>query len=308
MHNMPGARPTRRQWKKAKTLPRNFRRVNRIPYRKPTVKRIVKQVLARRVETKLKTYTWASDAHIHGGGLSLDTFDPSLANGFLLPALSSLLTLPQGFTQQTRIGNSITPKGLTVSGLITSMPWQETTNQSLLPFEVHMIMYRSRRDPDHGPPNYLKQLNAGVVGPISGTALNDMAPYNKEGYVILKRRVWRLKPSPAYDLINTTAGQQLEQVNPSFGSTSNKYFHRFKLRIPLPKKLMYQDPGITALPDEELNPPGNMEHVGDFVATAPTNFRASLGFYIVNGDGNALPQNQVRSKVDLKAALYYTDE
>ena len=260
------------------------------PTKKPTVslQARVNQIINKKTETKLRTYTWANDVIISGGGLSL-TGSLQSEYGMILPNLQDLIPLTQGTTQQTRVGNEITPKTLNVKGLIYSQPFDSKTNNSPLPFEVHLILYKYKQDPITNDPIKIKQLNSDATGPINGSALVDMCPWNKDQYVIYKHRIWRLKPNPAYTILTDPgtppALPLIDPINSSFGSQTNRFFERFSLNIPIPKKFTY----------------------GDGLST-PSNFRMGLGMYIINGDGKAVAYNQVRAKVDLRATLYYTDQ
>lgn len=225
-------------------------------------------------------------ANIWGNGLSAGYLFTS-GNGYLIPDLLRTIPVIQGTSNQQRIGNQINVKSLTLRGFLTTTPFSTNFNPTILPFEVHMIVYKRKNDP-LGSPAHIKNYTDNTNGGITGTAANSMLPWNTDNYRILKHRVFRMKPpnhTGTFQNSPTLAPVNVQQA----GSSNNPMFRRFAVNIPVASKFRYNDPDTVS---EQKYP------VNDYV---------SVGFYCISGDGNAFSALSYPAQVYLTATLKYTD-
>lgn len=231
------------------------------------------------MEKKYRSFTLANEAPIKGGGLD------SGSKGFCIPNLYSVMPLQQGTNNQQRVGNDINVKKLNLRGFIKAEMYS-TTNNSSLPFEVHLILYKAKKDPT-GVPNYLKSLQNNTQGPITGQVANDMQPWNHDQYLIKKLRTWKFK-SPPYATHTDIAGTSVTQpgfiFGSEYGSSTNVHFQRFSINVPTPKKLVFKD--------------GSNVVENDWIG---------IGLWVQNGDGASIAATQVRASLYMDGAIYYTD-
>lgn len=256
----------RRKTKKAPTKKRSskYYKRSRVSFEKR-----VKAIAFKTQETKNVTHvltrftnatTGASvdNQTIYGQGLALappaGTSPPIIYRGWVLPNIYDKMPIIQGPSESKRIGNEIYPVSCVMRGFIISNHFDVTTNNNQHPYEVKLIIYKAKKDIT-GNPNFIKQNPAGgnLNTPLDGSIPADMAPYNKDMYTIYKVRTWRFRGP---------ANLQSQGNNGIFGSLSDKQFHRFRIRLPVPKKLQFGD---------------NL--------TVASNHWFSLGFYTIFGDG-----------------------
>lgn len=244
--------------------------------------RVVKSMINRSQETKLKVVNIQTDKEIPGAGLT-DDGSVGYAAGLVDTNLFSTIALAQGVQQEQRVGNKVDNAYLVITGVIRSDPHDDGRNASNLPFEVHMVAYR-RRKSIMNTYDQLKTMPHNTVGPVNHSLINSTYPFNKDSYEILKHRVFKLRPLEA----NISNGDFL--VN---GQTSNApMFRRFKQHLKISKKLLFQD--------------GN---------TVPSNTWVGVAFYVINPDGSILHQPgvshpsayQVRARVTYDASLKFKD-
>lgn len=210
-------------------------------------------------------------------------------NGFLIDNIWNRILIGQGTNNQQRVGNEVCPTSLQLKGFITATDYDRSTNKSLHPFEVHMILYKNKLDSNGSPASIVEDVN-NTMGNITGTAPNSLLTFNRKGYIIHKHRVFRFKPSPYQDptasfvMTDSNVGTGTVPINMTYGSSSNQMFKRFSVNVPMPKTLKFNDG-----------------------SNQPTNTWCSVGFYVVNGDGTALVNTQNRANVYLVGNLRFTD-
>lgn len=242
--------------------------------------RVVKSMINRSQETKMKVVNIARDTDIPGAGLSDDGSVGHNA-GLVFTNLFDTVALQQGVQQEQRVGNKVANAYLSISGVMHSVPFNSTTNDSPLPFEVHMLAYRRRKSIMNSY-DQIKSLPHNTVGPVDNTLINSTYPWNKDSYEIIKHRVFRLRPREADHTANIMNGQV----------SNAPMFRRFKQNLKISKKLLFQD--------------GN---------TLPSNTWVGVAFYVINPDGSVLHQPsishpahyQVRAKVSFDAVLRFKD-
>jgi len=245
----------------------------------PAFNKRVLAVVNRNTETKMKIINVFDDTTIHGFGLATSPGITPTVPGAYDTNILSTLTLTQGMDQESRIGNEVGNCKLRLRGFIHSNEYNLTTNTSYMPYEVHMLVYKKKKDIANDFAN-IKSLPNNSVGEIDHTIINSVYPFNKDSYIIKKHRVFKMRP-----LNSNSPGTGGISYNSQYSNAPA--FRRFQIDINIANKLMFAD---------KLNVPSN-----DWVGVA---------FYVVNGDGTALFNGtnwQNRCKVSMDAVLTYKD-
>jgi len=234
----------------------------------------VRKVIHGEAETKMKVVNIFSESDIIGVGLNTTTTPIS---GLTQSNILDVLNIEQGPEQEEREGNKIQNCKLKLRGVIQSMPYSTSTNDSTYPYEVHMVFYKLKKD----IANYnssLKVLPNNNTGEVDGTLINSVYPYNKDRYIIRKVRVFRLRPLNA-SLTNPVGADFINSQQ-----SNAPAYHRFVETIDIHKELKYNDQG-----------------------NVPTNDWVGVSLFIINGDGNVLDSATVRAKATMDAVLTYKD-
>lgn len=243
-------------------------------------KRVLK-VLNRASETKMKVVSVVDGHSIYGQGLlSTSQNQGSGHSGYIVPNLLSSIALDQGTEQEQRVGNKIQNAKLTISGVLKSNVYDATTNPYLSPFEVHMVVYKSKND-TQGNPLQIKAKPANTIGPADGTLENTLYPYNRDKYMIHKVRVFRLRGYRAH-----IDGSQNPTDTQVLGGQSGNLaaFARFRCDIPISNTLLYNDG-----------------------ASVANNSWATVGFYVVDCQNNTITSTHTRCELWLDAKLTFKD-
>jgi hypothetical protein len=237
------------------------------------VKKIVKQQVKTVAETKHKISNIFSATPVPGGGLS----DTSGGYGAINHNIFNTLQVSQGTEQDQRVGNKITSCNLKLSGFICSKLYSSVTNP-FCAYEAHMIVFKSKRDPFVNNPNYIVSLPADNNDRITGTVMNSCYPWNKDGYTILKHKVWRMLPRVPDNppSVTTVPGVNVD--------SSAVAFKRFKIFIDIKNTLLYND-------NENI----------------PTNESIAVGFYFINGNGQDSSASHQKFDVWMDAEIHYKD-
>lgn len=248
--------------KKPKTAPR--RKYQRKPKSKMTFEKRVMSVVHKQAETKQKVLSLYNNTSISGSGF------PS--GGLQVINLPSSMNIVQGTEQEQRNGNEISNVKLRVRGVIESLIFDATNNSNLFNYEVHMVVFKKKDDPNNNA-LHLKQLPNNTTGACDGSLMNTMYPYNRDGYIIKKVKTFRMSPF----LYNVPDSPQLAQPN-------TYLFKRFYCDIPVAKKWKYTD-GLGA----------------------PSNEWTSIAFYVVNSDGTLNTGATSRAQLTMDATIRYDD-
>ena len=256
----------------------------------------VKSITTKDVERKMKVVelynvlrSVPDDNNIYHVGLG--TPDAN-AGGWQLNNVYEALAITQGTNQQQRIGNEIHPTSLTLKGFVQTLPYQDQTNNSGFPYEVHILVWKykpSAVPPQQGAeePRLLNNPTNNMVRP-DGSVNRSMYPWNRDQIIVKKYKVINMRPPPMDVGVNVPLqGVDATVHNPQFNTASAKAYKRFSMKIATPKKLQYLD--------------------GD-ISTIPTNDWCCISAWIVNGNGILLPISQIRSQLNMTATLNYTDE
>lgn len=292
---MPYGAPYRRRARVARKPRRTvYKRRALPPRKKAATTKLIKRTLATMQETKVATHIISLSgtlftyhySNIAGGGLG---FPGTGAKGWMVPNVYDNFHIPQNLYQDGRTGNAVTPKSFTLRGFIRSLQWDATTNKQVMPFEVHLLVYRNKQF-DNGDPGRMVIKPDNSEGTIDGTAECSMMPWNRAEIIVYKHRVFRLRPMPMYqtdapiDTDPPNSGEMSVPLNVGTGSSLNPGFRRFRVSLPYPKQLKYNDTG-----------------------NIPANHYFTVAAYVVNGSGQTLSYNQVRAEIYAVATMRYTD-
>ncbi len=171
----------------------------------------IKAITLGQQETKMKTWQIFDAAKPQNYGLQVGTN----AKGLLEPNIlgGQIFSMAQGTNQQQRIGNAINNCKLSVRGYVFSLPVHASTNFSVYPFMVKIIVYKLK-DAVTGSPNEILQYPNNTNGPLTGDTSTLLFPYNRKAYVIKKVINLRLKSNPIASVSSVTNVIGVE--NPAF--------------------------------------------------------------------------------------------
>jgi len=232
----------------------------------------VKKIINGEAETKEKVVNIFNQSSVPGTGLTTGGL------GLYQSNLLDTLAVAQGTEQEQRNGNKITEARLRVRGVIQSLPYSSPGNDNLLPYEVHMVAYKEKKNIQNNPSG-LKQLPNNITGDVDGTLINSCYPYNKDTFIFRKIKTFKLRPI-AGEYPAAGGGNQLINTQ-----TSNApMFIRFHETLDIHKELKYQD-----------------------ASTIPSNDWCGVAFFVINGDGATLAATSSRCKITMDAVLRYKD-
>lgn len=236
----------------------------------PVLKSYVGKVVRRNIETKFHTNGIASSAPILGSG-----FNTTLNYGYT--SVSSIIpAIQQGVGQQQRNGNRIFPVGrMIVKGYVLASPVNTTSNAYInTPFTVRIVVWRQKQN--YTAVSNTAILDSGVTGAgndFDGTLYNLMEPFNKDKFDIAAVRTFQLQPNSSAVGISPTENLSRYPVN-----------RFFKMTVPLPRMLLYNDTGLD-----------------------PQNCRWYLSAGIVQSNGTVIANTNTRATITADSIIYYTD-
>lgn len=266
---------------------RPTRSITRVAVRRPSRKKTtrsatldkrIRSITMRDMETKVKSFAIFDNLPILAVGLNnAGTKGLLMKNTLGTPTF----TIEQGTNQQERIGNSISNCSLNLKGFIHSMPANSSSNVSPYPFEVHVLVYKTKQGSSGDPDTILQNTNNTNIA-ITGNASSTLLPWNRKGFTIKKHRVFRMKGNPVSAVSTTPNVVGIE--NPSFNGSQASFFRRFSFDVNIANKLTFDDAG-----------------------NSPMNDWCSIGVYVINGDGTTLLGTQQRAKITIAGTLKYKD-
>jgi len=208
------------------------------------------------IERKSKTITIPTQLP-KGFGLQTTATGSSTTRGALFLNVFNQMPLVRGTTQEQFSGNEISDVKMRFSGMIVSNPYDASSNNSTMPFEVWAITYKVKpafSNPTQGVPNDIKVYPGNVTGRITGQPFTTSYPWNRDGYTIKSVKKYLLRARPK----DTNSDDQIE--NPQ--TSDYPAFKRISFDLPVAKTLKYNDG-----------------------QNSPSNDYLSLGFYCINGSG-----------------------
>jgi len=242
-------------------------------------------------ETKMKQHNLILDQPIKGNGLDYDfTTDSYNGGGGYANVLSQAANLAAGAAENQRIGNEITPMSLTLKGFIKCLPFHASTNSNRTPFDVYMVVYKKKNEPE-GATDKIVSYSNGTKGKITGSINTTvLSPWNRDNYVIKKVVKFPMKAQPFINTNTVTATTDSTIENPEGSLSSTRdYFRTFSVPVKLSKKTLRY----------------NNDSLG-----VPTNDWVGVGFYYINGDATAQTASsasQIRAEVTVQSILRYKD-
>lgn len=235
----------------------------------PALRKYVNKIVKSNEETKFFTTSIAYKQSILGSGFNTTGNFGYNTGSNILPVIQ------QGTGQQQRIGNRISTSGyFMVRGHVLALPTAALTNPyNNVPFYVKIVVWRQKPSMTTVSNTEIMDdgLTAGGVN-FDGTLDDLMVPFNKDKFLIGATRTFMLQP------------------NASTGTYSNENISKypvskfFKLRVPIPKTLSYND-----------------------VSADPTNCRWYLSAGIVNCDGALAINTIARAQITSEAVFRYKD-
>ena len=259
--------------------------------------RAVRTVVARQQEIKRMSNTCANGLNppvgtaqieglIKGGGVNFRHGDSpaGLQHGFSLDNVVDHLLVFQGTSNTQRVGNAIRVKHCYLRGMVSSLPFDMTSNNVVFPYTVHMMLvkYRIDRVPPADPALKLATTQSPPLGvALDGTALNNMLPFNTAQWKVMKGTYRHFRLRPTHSGIAATpsidAGLNTQMSNAPM-------YRYFSIRVPLPKVLKFH---------------GNS-------GVSPTTYMSYI-CWITDPTGQALDPGQRRAQIFMKADLTYTE-
>ena len=237
----------------------------------------------------MKVSQVCNQIEVPGAGLS-DVTGVGSSPGVVYNNLFTNLNLTRGSTQEAFSGNVISNAKLQIRGFLESMVYDATTNNHLMPYEVHMLVYKRKKNVATGQTasntvTNLKSYPSNTTGGVTYEVMNSLYPWNKDGYIIKKHRVFRMRPRTA-----EVEGGDADHFQINSQMSNAPVFQRFVQDIPISSKLF--------IPDHE--------HV-------PSNEWVGVAFYVINGDGGHCthgshpPYWDERCKVSCDVILTFKD-
>jgi len=246
---------------------------------KKAIRRVVKQVLARREEPK--TYAILNNVrNLYTSTSSSLNFDfnniGSCAWG------SGAVVLSQGTGQGARVGNQVRLKKMTFKGSIHPMPYNASTNPSPIPLACRMILFRQREAPTSAPSIIASadifQYGNTVQG-LQDELVDLWLSTNKDKYTIVADRKFKVGYS-------STTG--------TGGSAGSSYFanNDFKMLYNFSFDVTKHLPKVTRFNDNNSTPTTNNLYYAVWY-TAP--------------DGTGIPANRICAQMQYVVEATYTD-
>lgn len=212
------------------------------------LKRMIKKVLSRAIETKTVTERQLTPEYI------VPVISANWVNNiFALGPYAGSLPINQGTGQGDRIGNVIQTVRGVWKGSIFPMPYDGTFNTTPQPSMVKLVIFREKANPNSMPNPGPAPGSADIFQSGSGhlpfqNNLSDLwLPYNTDKYQILKTKIYKV-------------GNSVSPGTGGAGSTDNQNFSNndFKMNVNfhinytkfLQKKIRFQD--NSAVPQKAL--------------------------------------------------------
>ena len=211
--------------------------------------------------------------------------------GLFQPNIFSLLTFNKGTALGDRIGQRIQNCRLSASVCVTANEYNPASNTSQYSCDLYMIVLRDRNEKSTVP-DQLKMQPNNTTYYIDGTARNAFLPFNREKYIIYSnKRVARFRaPARLVSQQPTPVpGDALANPQNSYGTS----FRNFRCSLPCPKELLFTQAygGTSTTPADKT----------------PQNASCAVGFYYINGSGEAMAAGQEPLNLSMTLKLTFTD-
>lgn len=273
--------PTLKRGRKAKiTLS-----VAKTPKVSNTVKKAISKAILKNEEVKkAPLITLANNVSVAGSGLNYN--GAALLNGWATIVGSGVIPLvAKGNDQNQRNGNVIFPKYCDVNFSLRALPTTDAATQGGNPnpfrgkaFLVRVILYRHRYAIDDFGQVGLMEEGSGSVD-LSGNPQQWIERYNRDEYIIKYSKTYKMAADVHSTLSGSSNFNYIDQM-----PNGHKSFLFGKIRVKLPKKLIYND---------SLNQPTNCAY---YMAVA-----------VANEDSSAISTAQARLQLSARSYMTYTD-
>lgn len=257
------------------------------------IKKIVKSVVHKNVETKQAVLQLCNQSPVPGGGLQLLQNNQS---GIIKPTV--IPTLMQGTAVNQRIGNKVKPQSIKIKGYVRSLDYDAVTNINTRPMYAHiwLVIDKSIRAPynkdgtqlyNNNPSNFKRNANDPV--PFDGSIMNALYGYNTDAYSVLAHRRIKLDCMQPTTIVGATTPLAVVQDSINNGFVYAKPFNIVLKGRKLPKQLLY---------DEDDTGSG---------LNQCTNFNPLFYVALQNADGTLSSYQQLRFAISAQSTLYYED-
>lgn len=251
----------------------------------------VKQITLKAQETKMVQTNVISNQGIQGNGLDYDfASDSYLGGGGKGNVLASAANIECGSKERDRVGNEINVVSMNLKGFIRCRPFDGTTNTNRTPFDVYMVIYKKKNEPEGQTDNLINYTN-GTKGKITGSIITTvLSPFNRDNYVIKKVMKFPLKAQPMINnnVVTDPLTTMPTSENGETSGSTRDYFRMFNVKVPIKKVLKYNTHN----------------------QAAPCNDWFGVGFYYINGDATAqtaTAASQIRAEVTMHSVLKFKD-
>lgn len=262
-------------------------------FQRAKIQRAVRPLL----ETKVRQFVLFGDVSLTGTILPKDVPGAGLGSGMVntgglyTPNLWPNFAMTLGDKQFERIGMKIQNCRLTATVCATVNPYAAASNSSQYSCDLFMIVLRDKIEKSCIP-DQLKLQQNGTTYYIDGTAQNAFLPFNRDKYTVYScKKIARFRPPPRLVRSTPTAtpGDTLE--NPQF--SQGIAYRNLRVSLPCPKNLNFTPVygGTTTAP----------------VDIAPQNASLAVGFFWLDGSGNAYTSAEKPVKLSCTLKLTYTD-
>jgi len=237
-------------------------------------KAYVDKVVRRNIENKVQNIENATNIGNYLNSATLYSYPITPYAGFM--------TIGQGVTQNTRVGNVIRTRRVTLNYVLRPNAYNAVSNAGPAPFEIDMFLGYVKQSPGELPTagdfNNLFQNGSSAVGPV-GNLSDLIASVNKDYWTIKKR--WRHKVGFSN---NSGTG-----TNVSYQSFSN---NDFKLNVVKKLDITRHVPKIIKWNDG---------------VTTPTSRGLFFFFQLVSSAGNVLAGTQQPGNIEYWVEFNYED-
>jgi len=199
-----------------------------------TIKKAVKQVMARQVEVKTRQSEILSQPLVPVANTS--DFDATIVP---VSFTATAIGVAQGSGQGERIGNRITCKSLMLKAIFVPTPYNATTNPTPLPMQIRCVIFYDKEAPTTVP----SPASLGDIFQFGNTSqgfqddlLDMVLPFNTDRYRICAQKTFKLGYAN-YGGTGSLAGSQF------FANNDFKYNCQWNVQLAkfLPKTVKYND-------------------------------------------------------------------
>ena len=222
--------------KNRKGYKRTYKRRSYAPKRRISLKRLVRQEIARNIENK-NSQLFITDNRLYIPGNASFPIN----NIFPVGVDPTALVITQGAGQGQRIGNRIKTKKLIFKGTLAPGIYDATFNSQPIPVQVKMWIFYDKKNPNDIPnPTASNDFfqNGSTVAGFANDLIDMWRPVNSDRYAVLASKTFKLGPAANTGTGNLAAFQFV--ANNDFKYNVN---FSFDLTKHYPKYVVFEDTG-----------------------------------------------------------------